>query len=77
MSQPIKRISFFAAAIAVGAVAFGVVWSPKAAAVASQCSSAPATMCYKGSTYTNVLPFIQAQYLASGGTCGACNTSPN
>lgn len=75
MSQPMKRISFFSAAVVIGAVAFGVVWLPKAAA--AQCSSGPATVCYKGSTYTGVLPFIQAQYLANGGTCGACNVSPN
>lgn len=75
MNHPLKRISFFALAAVIGAVAFGVVWLPKAAA--AQCSAAPATVCYKGSTYYNVPAFIQVQYLANGGSCGPCQVSPN
>jgi len=70
-----KRISFLSLAVLIGAVAFGFVWLPKAAA--AQCSAAPATVCYKGSNYHNVPPFIQAAYLAGGGSCGPCNVSPN
>lgn len=75
MNQPPKRISFFALAAVIGAGAFGVLWLPNASA--AQCSAGPATVCYKGSTYYNVPAFIQAQYLANGGSCGPCQVSPN
>ena len=71
----IRRISFFALAVAIGVSTFGLLWLPKAMA-ASYCNpSGPATMCYKGSTVNNVPPVIQNSYLANGGTCGACSTT--
>ncbi len=76
MKHSIRHLSFFAIAVAIGATAFGLLWLPKAQA--AYCNpSGNATMCYKGSTVQNVPPFIQAQYLANGGSCGACATSGN
>jgi hypothetical protein len=71
MKLPIKRLSFFALAVAIGGVTFGLVWLPEAAA--ATCSAGPATMCYKGSTVNNVPTYLQTQYLNNGGYCGKCN----
>jgi hypothetical protein len=71
----IRRFSFFALAVAIGVSTFGLLWLPKAMA-ASYCNQGgTATMCYKGSTVNNVPPIVQAEYLANGGTCGACSTT--
>ena len=73
-----KRISFFSLAVLIGAVVFGVVWLPKAAAAI--CSAGPATVCVSKNPkkeYQNVSPYLQSIYLAQGGTCGPCDVSPN
>jgi hypothetical protein len=71
----IRRFSFFALAVAIGVSTFGLVWLPKAMAATYCNPSGGATMCYKGSTVTNVPPIIQNEYLTMGGTCGACTTT--
>jgi hypothetical protein len=77
----IRRLSFFALAVAIGASAFGLVWTSNTSAAATYCPGTTAnngvlaTMCYKGSTYHNVPAFVQTGYLAGGGTCSACQVS--
>ncbi|HEY3902178.1 MAG TPA: hypothetical protein VGM54_26430 [Chthoniobacter sp.] len=73
----IRRLSFFAFAVAIGVSTFGLLWLPKTMAAAAQyCNqNANVTMCYKGSTVNNVVPVIQKEYLANGGTCGPCSTT--
>lgn len=77
MSFFTKRISFYLLAIGVGAGTFGLLWLPNALAVTMYCNpSAGATMCWQGSTITNVPPYLQAAYLANGGKCGQCGKPP-
>ena len=72
----IRRLSFFAFAVAIGVSTFGLLWLPKTMAAGATCNpNGTATMCYKGSTVNNVPPIVQTEYLANGGTCGACSTT--
>lgn len=70
-----KRISFYLMAALVGAGTFGF-WLPNALAAMYCNPSGSATMCWKGSTISNVPPPLQTTYLSQGGTCGACNKPP-
>jgi hypothetical protein len=77
MRLSLKRTSFYLLAAVVGAGTFGLVWLPNALAVTMYCNpSGPAVMCYQGSTVSNVPPYLQAAYLANGGTCGKCGKPP-
>jgi hypothetical protein len=78
MNRSIRRISLFALAVAIGAVAFGFVWLPNvsAAAAPTACNKSKAVdMCYMGSTVL-VKPPQQPLYKTKGATCGACPVSP-
>jgi hypothetical protein len=86
MKSSIRRFSFFAVAVAVGASVFGLFWSATVQAYVAggpYCSGVTAsgpnkTMCYKGSTVLNCTPTMQSTYLKTSGTlCTACPTSPN
>jgi hypothetical protein len=69
LTMNIRRLSFFAFAVAIGVSTFGLLWLPKATAAGATCSPTPTTMCYQGSTVNNVPPIVQTQYLSKGGTC--------
>ena len=65
------------AAMALGAGVFGLMWLPEALASTLYCNpNGAATVCYNKTTYTNVSPATQASYIAHGGTCGKCGTTP-
>ena len=81
MTRSIQRSFCFAAAIATGALFFGL-WSAKVQAFSGGGQTCNATqnvsMCYTptNTTVNNVPPATQSSYLASGKyTCGACPTS--
>ena len=77
MTFPGKRVSFYLAAVALGAGVFGGMWLPNALASTLYCNpSGTATVCYQHTTYKNVAPATQASYLAHGGTCGECGKPP-
>jgi hypothetical protein len=84
MNSIVKRSLSFAAAVAMGALAFGAFWSTQVHARSSGGTAGPyctdstsnATMCLNGTTITNVPPATQSAYLSNHqATCGACPTS--
>jgi hypothetical protein len=86
MKRSTSRFFFFVAAVAAGAISFGL-WSGNLQAVTN--SNGPwcppnttadhtttVQMCYMGGT-VNAAPTTQTNYItAKTGTCGACGTSP-
>ncbi|TCO91952.1 hypothetical protein EV701_107233 [Chthoniobacter flavus] len=86
MKRSISRFFFFTAAVATGALCFGL-WSAKVQAVTTGngpwCPpntladhTTTVDMCYQGKT-VSAAPSTQTTYLTQKtGTCGACGTSP-
>jgi hypothetical protein len=91
MKRLIKRFSFFAAAVAAGALVFGSFWSATLQAVTTangpwcppnttNSHAASVSMCVNGKRVDGVTPAQQTTYLQNGtGTCNlsSCPTSGN
>lgn len=86
MKSIATRSLSLAAAVTVGALAFGSFWATQVHARSSGGTAGPyctdantaATMCMNGTTLTGVPPATQSAYLVNHqATCGACPTSGN
>jgi hypothetical protein len=78
MKRSIKRSLSFAAAVAIGGLAFGLFWSvqmhARTVGGGPYCDSMNnVSMCYNGSRVDNVDPTTQSTYLNSGKPNTGCN----
>ena len=77
MKLRLNRLPSLLMAVVIGASTFGLVGLPDALAKkvkAPTCKAKkPATMCYQGSTVTEVPPAMQTIYLNNHGCCGKCD----